>query len=99
MKKFITATISSLLALMLCSCQSTAPVKHGPAVMCSKCQTVWVKTANSRGAGSNGFATYSSQKVMKCPDCESAVVTFFKTGQLKHECSHCGSTLEHCAQH
>jgi ribosomal protein S27E len=36
---------------------------------------------------------------MTCPDCELAIANFWKTGQMKHTCSHCGGTLAHCTQH
>ncbi len=87
------------LATLMSSCQSTGGATAGAdAVTCDKCKTVWVKTA-SPGPGGKGYMTYSNQKSMNCPDCQSAVTTFFKTGQLKHTCTHCGGAMTHCTQH
>ena len=87
------------LATLMSSCQSTGGAAAGAdAVTCDKCKTVWVKTATVT-PGSKGFTTYANQKSMECPDCQSAVVTFFKTGELKHTCTHCGGAMTHCTQH
>jgi hypothetical protein len=32
---------------------------------------------------------YTREKAMVCPDCESAVTHWMRTGELKHACSHC----------
>lgn len=70
------------------------------AVMCDKCKTVWVNrpiTVGGAGGGKGGgVVTYRKKKVMKCEECENAVVTFFKTGKLQHECKSCASELTHC---
>jgi hypothetical protein len=88
------------LATLLPSCQTTGASAGTDAVMCSKCKTVWVKTPVQGGPpGKGGYTVYRDTKTMTCPDCESAVVTFFKTGSLKHSCAHCGSTLTHCTTH
>jgi hypothetical protein len=64
--------------------------------MCSKCQTVWVKQAHQVGKTA---VIYSREKQMVCPDCQSAVTTFIKTGKLQHTCTSCGGTLDHCTVH
>jgi hypothetical protein len=88
------------LIAVLPSCQTMGPTAGTDAVMCSKCKTVWVKTPVQAGApGRGGYTIYRDSKTMTCPDCESAVVTFFKTGSLKHHCAHCGNTLTHCTKH
>jgi len=98
-KTLLLAGILGLAGLMT-SCQSTAA---GPtsAITCDKCKTVWVKRAEPIGATGKGGSFYAlkSVKSMECPECESAVATFFKTGALKHGCSHCGGTLTHCEGH
>ncbi len=87
------------LATLMSSCQSTGGAAAGAdAVTCDKCKTVWVKTA-SPGPGGKSFMTYRDVKTMECPDCQSAVTTFFKTGEFKHTCSHCGGTMTHCTKH
>ena len=90
--------VLALAALTIVSCQTTSG-SSGPAVMCSKCKTVWVKTPMTVGAPGKGYTVYRDQKTMACPDCESAVATFFKTGSLKHHCAHCGDTMAHCEAH
>jgi hypothetical protein len=56
-----------------------------PAVMCDRCRTTWVVRSETAGK----LVRYTRQKAMVCPDCESAVMHWFKTGELKHACSHC----------
>jgi hypothetical protein len=88
------------LASLLTSCQ-TASSDASSAVTCDKCKTVWVKRVEQVGAAGKTGAYYAlkSDKAMACPDCESAAATFFKTGKLKHSCSHCGGALTHCSSH
>lgn len=93
--------ILACIAFPMLACQTTAR-GPGKAVMCDKCKTVWVSQATPVGGGTKagpGFVVYRDVKSMECPECENAVVTFFKTGQLKHRCSHCGGTLSHCESH
>ena len=66
------------------------------AVMCSKCETVWVRRPDHMGKNA---VVYRREKQMVCPDCQSAVVTFFKTGKLEHTCKSCGGTLDRCTVH
>ena len=42
---------------------------------------------------------YRDSKTMICPDCTLAIANFWKTGQMKHTCTHCGGALTHCTQH
>ncbi len=98
----IKGALFGILALTMVSCQSTGGTQEaGSAVMCDKCKTVWVKRPIDTFAGrkGGGVTTYRDAKAMKCPDCENAIVTFMKTGQLKHRCSHCGGTMTHCTTH
>jgi len=82
------------------SCQ-TASADAASAVTCDKCKTVWVQRPQQVGPGGKGSTYYvlKDTKTMACPDCESAAATFFKTGSLKHSCSHCGGGLSHCTNH
>lgn len=88
----------ALIAIPLVACQTSAPSDPGTAVMCDKCKTVWVNRpiTNSVGKGGPVVTAYHDVAVMECPDCESAIATFFKTGALKHHCNHCGGTMRHC---
>ncbi len=101
--KIIQGSLFGILALTMVSCQSTGGTQQaGSAVMCDKCKTVWVKQPSNMGGtskGGGGVTTYRDAQVMQCPDCENAIITFVKTGQLKHRCSHCGGTLTHCMKH
>lgn len=71
-----------------------APPKEG-AVMCDKCKFVIVKDPIHIGVRGQTIM-YQDRKSMVCPDCVSAVENFFKTGKLKHTCSHCGGTMTVC---
>ena len=87
------------LASLMTSCQS-APTDAKSAVTCDKCKTVWVKRPEQAApTGKGNFYVLKDVKAMACPDCESAAATFFKTGSLKHHCSHCGGALTHCEAH
>ncbi len=97
-KTLILAGTISLASLMT-SCQS-ASADATSAVTCDKCKTVWVKRPQQVGpTGKGNFYVLKDVKTMACPDCESAVATFFKTGSLKHSCSHCGGAMTHCTSH
>ncbi len=91
------------IASLMTSCQTSSGSTAAPtsALTCDKCKTVWVKTPQQVGvAGKNSsYTVLKSTKSMDCPDCESAVATFFKTGSLKHHCRHCDGTLAHCEAH
>jgi ribosomal protein S27E len=103
-----TATTSKSLILLgvlgittlLSACQTAPPSPPATAVTCSKCKMVWVERAYNTGYAKHpGAYVPVNSKVMVCPDCESAIVTFFKTGKLKHSCAHCGGNLTHCTYH
>lgn len=92
----------ALAALLLVACQTTSTSGSGSAIMCGKCKTVWVSRPVSFGVATKGgpaYVAYRNVKTMECPECESAVTTFFKTGSLKHHCAHCGGELTHCTTH
>jgi hypothetical protein len=55
------------------------------AIMCDKCKTTWVTSARP-GARTT---RYTREKMMVCPDCQSAVEAWLHTGKLKHSCTHC----------
>ena len=88
-------------ASLMTSCQTSAGAAPASAVTCDKCKTVWVKTPQQIGptGKTSAYVALKSEKAMACPDCESAAATFFKTGSLKHSCSHCGGALVHCESH
>jgi hypothetical protein len=85
---------------LLTACQTAPTAPPANAVICSKCKIVWVEHLHNTGYAKHpGTYIPVKSKVMVCPDCESAIVTFFKTGQLKHHCATCGGTLNHCTYH
>lgn len=95
--RFITLAAAALAALSFAACQSASP--GNSAVMCAKCKTTWVSSPVAVNPGSKPYLVYRDAKTMSCPECESAAATFFKSGSLKHHCSHCGDTLAHCERH
>jgi len=92
-----TASLRLAAALAALAAGCAAPhSKPESAVFCPKCKVVWVEMTDL----DDPYRMSTVQKqVMKCPDCESAVIHFFKTGELAHACSTCGSELVHCAEH
>jgi len=103
LQNLINGGLSVVFALTMTSCQTTGETTDaGSAVMCDKCKTVWVKRpSNIGGVGQRGggVTTYRDTQAMQCPECENAIATFVKTGQLQHRCSHCGGTMTHCTTH
>lgn len=88
------------IATLLLACQTAPKAPPSNAVTCSKCKMVWVEHPYNTGYAKHpGVYIPVKSKVMVCPDCESAIVTFFRTGHLKHYCAHCGGTLTHCTYH
>jgi len=73
--------------------QEQAGAKESVGLACNKCRTTWV----SSGGGKPGGSTiYRTSRQMKCPQCETLVETFFRTGQLAHSCPGCGGTVSRC---
>ena len=72
---------------------AVAQADTSPGVMCDKCKTVWVKKSYRTH---KGMIAYRSKKTTKCPDCDSAAASFFRTGKLKQTCETCGGSLEVC---
>ena len=91
------------LITLMPSCQSTTATATtgSEAVMCDKCKTVWVmnKPTALGAPGRMQTTIYRDSKTMSCPDCQLAADNYWKTGSMKHTCSHCGGTLTHCTQH
>ena len=60
------------------------------AVLCAKCETVWVKTPRQVGPRATVLVT---SKKMACDECKSAVESFFTSGKFEHTCGHCGDMV------
>jgi hypothetical protein len=92
--RFLSAVgIMSLLTILPSQSFATPP-KDG-AVMCDKCKFVIIKYPIHSGLRGQNIM-YQDRKTMVCPDCVSAIENFFKTGKLKHTCTHCGGTMTVC---
>jgi ribosomal protein S27E len=87
----------ALAALLVPLAGCASPPSSGKqAVMCPKCEVVWVQRADPSDVYG---LTYRSEQAMRCPDCEEAVATFFRTGRFGHACATCGDQLVHCTMH
>ena len=84
----------ALLTILPSQSSFAAPPKDG-AVMCDTCKMVIVKVP-SRSPAKSQTLVYHDVKTMECPDCHSAMENFFKTGKLKHICTHCDGTMTFC---
>lgn len=96
-------TVVGVLALIGCeadqiSSNSNAN-EHPTAAYCDKCKAMWVRVPEHKWRKGGQGIVYRSRKVMTCPDCESMVSNFFKTGKLEHTCKTCGGTIEPCESH
>ncbi len=75
--------------------ETTKANETDAAIMCPKCETVWVKKVSRQGRKAETFA---SAKKMNCEDCKNAVENFITTGEFKHTCKTCGD-LVMCTSH
>lgn len=83
MQGFLTSVI---LILVNCAGEHLPHATHNQnVVMCDKCRISYELTGS--------HSVRHPTKVMICPDCDSAVENFIKTGRLKHHCSHCNGTM------
>lgn len=92
------AVLSAAAVLIVSACtpvQEQAGAKETVGVMCGKCRTTWVAAVD--GGGKPGTVqVYRTSRKMKCPQCETLVQTFFRTGQLAHSCPGCRGELSRC---
>ncbi len=95
MKKIMITTATAI-AVILGALAATARAEDEQAgdaetaIMCPKCETVWVKRPDRPGRKTE---TYVSVKKMKCEDCKNAIESFFATGEFKHTCATCGDMV------
>lgn len=83
---------AGLIGLAGCSAVPTEE-ERARGVVCPKCEIVWV----DRWDLDDPYVMSTvKDRTMACPDCESAVTRFFKTGQLEHYCASCDGTLWYC---
>lgn len=90
-KLLATLAAAMLTGAMLTGCASsstTAADDH--ALMCDKCQTVWVGETRQYGAK---FRRYQMKPEMTCPTCDKMAASYFEDGKLVlHECPECKTT-------
>jgi hypothetical protein len=98
MKTILNPTLTLALALSafaLVSCQTATTHSAGgdvaQCVMCDKCKTVFALRGQAASGGK--YTVYRTQKVTTCPECETAVQHFIKTGHLQPYCRHCGGHM------
>jgi hypothetical protein len=94
--------VSAVLALTGCTsmgggAQPAAAAPTTQAVRCSKCQVTYIQVPTNDAKGR--FYGYKTRESMECPDCKTAVQTFFETGKLEHSCKYCNGTMEVCEGH
>jgi len=93
-KKILMASLMAGVIALMTGCSTTchkagaATCADDQAMMCGKCQAVWV----SRPQQINKVTVYRKVKTMSCPDCDSAAANFFKTGKFEHTCKICVAT-------
>ena len=85
--------LASLIAVSGCGSSPRAATGESRGVVCPECEIVWVETYDMNDPY---MMTLVSEEAMRCPDCESAVERFFRTGELRHHCSTCEGTLWYC---
>ena len=73
--------------------QEQAGAKETVGVMCNKCETTWVTGPTGKPGD---YTIYRTSRKMKCPQCETLVETFFRTGKVSHSCPGCGGSLSRC---
>ena len=95
-KYFISVLLALAAIVSLSSCQTTSSSGPTEAVTCAKCQMV----AYERVGTINKQITVLRTEHMTCPDCDSAIRSYFTKGiSLKHTCPSCGGALVHCRAH
>lgn len=99
------ALVVTFTGLCIAGCQAnkkpaeSSLVTTDQGVMCTKCQTTWVKQPITTGGGKPHVVGYTSRKTHVCPDCQTAVNSFFATGKLEPTCKTCGDAMQICETH
>lgn len=63
------------------------------AVMCPKCETIWVRERSSIGA--RDVQRFSLKRDMTCPTCDKAAAAYLQDGKtVLHDCPDCKVTLK-----
>jgi hypothetical protein len=75
------------------SAMSMAP---GKAIMCDKCQTVWIKSPQLNDKGRPAAFQYTYKTGQTCPDCEKNVQAYLDAGNPPGGCKTCGGTMQIC---
>lgn len=79
---------------------ATAPA-NGHALVCPQCKEVTITRTVTVFDESEAHFSPQDKEVTEtshsCPGCQGALVTFFKEGKLRHECSICEQTPFSCS--
>ena len=92
------ALVAAVSIAFLAGCTSMRPqagTTQNSALVCNKCESVWVPS-QIRGGKPGGHYVYRASRKMVCPQCESMAETFFRTGQFRHSCPGCGGNVMRC---
>ena len=100
------ATTITLLTAAMVAGQTFARAEEAPApaaaaapaqaIMCPKCQAVWVK--DTATVNSHQTTVYVTSKKMMCPECKTAAENFFAGKNAEHTCKICGE-MKVCDAH
>ncbi len=85
----LAATTAAVLTAVMQAEAEEATAEKEVAVMCAKCESVWVKSPRVVGKAT----IYVSTKKMACDECKSAIENFFTSGKLEHACGNCGDLV------
>lgn len=93
-KSILTAASFVLGASLLAGCASNARPANdatvSAAMMCPKCETVWVRNVTGQGTKVQSF---SSEKKMVCPDCDQTARAYLQGDKtVLHNCPMCKVT-------
>ena len=93
-KTILSAASFILGASVLTGCTSTArptnDAQASTAMMCPKCETVWVRHVTGQGTKTQSF---SSDKKMICPDCDNTARAYLEGDKaVLHNCPTCKVT-------
>lgn len=91
--RVVVAGMALAVGLILAGCASTGqtPDTTDHAIMCPKCDTVWIR--KSKWVGPKNVRRFSYKQEMTCPDCDKMAKAYFEGDKkVLHECQTCKVT-------
>jgi len=85
------AWVAVAAALLLAACTTLEP-RHGDAVSCDVCDTIWIRLFDSSGAP-GVYRLKHEEKRRPCRTCQALAMNYFQTGKLPKHCPECGGNL------